>query len=74
MRDEMMAAVIRRALEHPEFLDELIAAPEKALDAHGFALGDAELEEIRKLGTGGSAEERLHAIAAQFGVEPERIG
>lgn len=76
MRDEMMAAVIRRALEHPEFHEQLMRDPEAALDAHGFALEDEELSEIKRLGSAGdgSSREQLRAAALRFGVDPDKTG
>jgi hypothetical protein len=77
MRNEMIGAVVRRAIEHPEFRRKLIDSPQEALQSHGFALEDAEmaeLEEIRtSLGGSGSAddiEQRLVSIAERYGVDP----
>ena len=76
MRDEMMTAVIRRALEHPEFRDRLVREPERALADHGFALEDDELSEIRALQAGRQEdiEQRLSSIAERFGVDPDKTG
>jgi hypothetical protein len=76
MRNEMIGAVVRRAMEHPEFRKRLIESPQEALESHGFALEDAEMAEIEKIRTslGGNAsgdvEQRLVTIAEQYGVHP----
>jgi hypothetical protein len=74
MRNEMIGAVVRRAMEHPEFRRRLIDNPQEALTTHGFALEDAELAEIDKIRTsiGGpdDVEQRLVQMAAQYGVQP----
>lgn len=76
MRNEMIGAVVRRAIEHPEFRRRLIDSPQDALQSHGFALEQedlAELEKIRAtLGSGESddVEQRLVSIAEQYGVHP----
>ena len=73
MRNEMIGAVVRRAIEHPEFRRRLIDSPHDALEAHGFALEDAEMAEIEKLRTtlgGDDVEQRLVSIAEQYGVHP----
>ena len=74
MRNEMIGAVVRRAIEHPEFRRRLIADPQDALTSHGFALEQedmAELEKIRAtLGEAGDVEQRLVSIAEQYGVHP----
>lgn len=75
MRNEMIGAVVRRAIEHPEFRRRLIDNPQDALQAHGFALEDAELAEIERIRTslGGDRadlEQRLVSIAEQYGVRP----
>jgi hypothetical protein len=49
MRNEMIGAVVRRAIEHPEFRRRLVEDPREALTTHGFALEDAELAEIDKI-------------------------
>ena len=51
MRNEMIGAVVRRAIEHPEFRRKLIESPQDALQSHGFALESAEMEEIEKIRT-----------------------
>lgn len=75
MRNEMIGAVVRRAIEHPEFRRRLIESPEDALQSHGFALEDAEMAEIQKIRTSlGSGdrdlEQRLVSIAETYGVHP----
>ena len=74
MRNEMIAAVVRRAIEHPEFRRRLVEDPREALTTHGFALEDAELAEIDKIrGSIGDGkedvEQRLVTIAEQYGVK-----
>jgi hypothetical protein len=70
----MIGAVVRRAMEHPEFRRRLLANPQDALTAHGFALEDAELAEIEKIrtsiGQSDDVEQRLVRIAEQYGVHP----
>ncbi len=72
MRNEMIGAVVRRAIEHPEFRRRLVENPQDALTSHGFALEDAELAEIEKirssLGTGTDVERSLLSIAERYGV------
>jgi len=74
MRNEMIGAVVRRAIEHPEFRRRLIDDPKDALQSHGFALEDSDLAEIEKirttLGSGEDAEQQLVTIAEQYGVHP----
>jgi hypothetical protein len=76
MRNEMIGAVVRRAIEHPEFRRRLIDSPQDALQSHGFALEAADLAEIEKIrtslgsGEGDDAEQRLVSIAEQYGVHP----
>ena len=74
MRNEMIGAVVRRAIEHPEFRRRLIDNPQEALHAHGFALEDSDLAEIEKIRTGldasGDTEKQLVTIAEQYGVHP----
>ena len=74
MRHEMIGAVVRRAIEHPEFRRRLVDNPAEALSAHGFALEEAEMAEIEKirssLGASGDVEKRLVTIAEQYGVQP----
>ncbi|HEV7922599.1 MAG TPA: hypothetical protein VGR02_17585 [Thermoanaerobaculia bacterium] len=70
----MIGAIVRRAIEHPEFRRRLVDDPRDALRAHGFALEDAELAEIERIGTsvgsGDDAEQKLVTIAEQYGVKP----
>ena len=73
MRNEMIGAVVRRAMEHPEFRRRLVEDPRAALTDHGFALEDAELAEIEKIrtnigGSGDDVEQRLVSVAEQYGV------
>lgn len=74
MRNEMIGAVVRRAMEHPEFRRKLVENPQEALAAHGFALEEADMAEIEKILTsiGGSddVEQKLVSIAEQYGVHP----
>ena len=74
MRNEMIGAVVRRAMEHPEFRRRLLDNPGDALAAHGFALEPAEMAEIEKIrgsvGAGEDVEQRLMNIAEQYGVQP----
>lgn len=80
MRNEMIGAVVRRAIEHPEFRQRLLDSPREALQAHGFALEDAELFELDlirgNLGSsddpGNDIEQKLVSIAEQYGVHPRR--
>ena len=77
MRNEMIGAVVRRAMEHPEFRKRLVENPEEALTAHGFALEEAELAEIEKIrgsigSSGGDAEQKLVTIAERYGVRPQK--
>jgi len=74
MRNEMIGAVVRRAIEHPEFRRRLVDDPRNALSDHGFALEDAELAEIERIRTnlgasGDDVEQRLVSIAEQYGVK-----
>ncbi len=74
MRNEMIGAVVRRAIEHPEFRRRLVEDPHDALTAHGFALEDAELAEIEKIRGSlrddktNDVEQRLVTIAERYGV------
>lgn len=75
MRNEMIGAVVRRAIEHPEFRRRLIDSPQDALQSHGFALEDAEMAEIEKIRTSlgdesSDAEQSLVSIAERYGVHP----
>jgi len=74
MRNEMIGAVVRRAIEHPEFRRRLVDDPQDALKAHGFALEDAEMAELEKIRTsigGEDAEQQLVGIAEHYGVHPK---
>lgn len=74
MRNEMIGAVVRRAIEHPEFRDQLIDNPQSALEAHGFQLGTEEMARIKQLGEdlgGSDAEQKLITIAEEYGVHPK---
>ena len=72
MRNEMIGAVVRRAIEHPEFCRRLIDNPREALRAHGFALEDSDMAEIEKirarLGQSAESEKQLVTIAEHYGV------
>lgn len=76
MRNEMIGAVVRRAIEHPEFRKRLLDSPQDALQAHGFALEAADMAELDKIRTSLSdatdVEGRLVSIAEQYGVHPRR--
>ena len=74
MRNEMIGAVVRRAMEHPEFRRKLVENPKEALAAHGFALEEADLHEIERIrntiGDTDDSEQKLVSIAEQYGVHP----
>lgn len=77
MRNEMIGAVVRRAIEHPEFRRKLIDSPQDALQSHGFALEDAEMAELETIraslgsdGGGEDVQQRLVSIAERYGVHP----
>ena len=74
MRNEMIGAVVRRAMEHPEFRQRLIDNPQEALAAHGFALEKSDLDAIDKIRTqmsgGGDIEQQLVTIAENYGLKP----
>lgn len=76
MRNEMIGAVVRRAIEHPEFRQRLIDNPQEALAAHGFALEQPDLAEIEKIrtrlrdGDGDDVEQQLVTIAENYGLQP----
>ncbi len=73
MRNEMIGAVVRRAMEHPEFRRRLVENPQEALTDHGFALERedmAEIEGIRSRLGQDDAERQLAAIAEHYGVKP----
>lgn len=74
MRNEMIGAVVRRAIEHPEFRQQLIDNPQSALEAHGFQLESEEMAQIEKIRgdlRGEDVEQRLVTIAEGYGVEPQ---
>ena len=76
MRNEMIGAVVRRAMEHPEFRRRLVEDPQDALSAHGFALEEPEMNEIRRISSsigqsGTDVEQHLVTIAEQYGVHPK---
>ena len=73
MRNEMIGAVVRRAMEHPEFRQRLIDDPQGALAAHGFALEQPDLAEIEKIRTrlnhADDVERQLVTIAEDYGIK-----
>ncbi len=77
MRNEMIGAIVRRAIEHPEFRRKLMESPQEALQSHGFALESAEMDEIEKIrtslgnsdGASDDVEQRLVSIAENYGVQ-----
>jgi hypothetical protein len=75
MRNEMIGAIVRRAIEHPEFRRRLLDSPQDALQSHGFALESAEMEEIERIrtsiGSSNDAEQQLVSIAEHYGVHPK---
>ena len=74
MRNEMIGAVVRRAIEHPEFRQRLVDNPREALTAHGFVLEESDLAEIESIRTKlgqQDAEQQLVTIAEQYGVHPK---
>lgn len=76
MRNEMIGAVVRRAIEHPEFREQLMENPRAALESHGFALEQQEMMEIERVrsevsGNPDDVEQRLVTIAERYGVDPE---
>ena len=75
MRNEMIGAVVRRAIEHPEFREKLFADPRTALSSHGFALEQREMDELDRIrktvGEGVDSEKELIKIAEKYGVHPE---
>ena len=81
MRDEMIGAVVRRAIEHPEFRNRLLENPKDALTDHGFALEASDMAEIvglsRTLSSSsadGDVEQQLITIAERYGVHPRPEG
>ena len=79
MRDEMIGAVVKRAIEHPEFRKQLFQNPEQALGNHGFVLESEELSEIHKIKSSigdsndNDVETRLVALAEEYGIRPEKL-
>ena len=75
MRNEMIGAVVRRAIEHPEFRRRLMDNPQDALASHGFALEASDLAEIERIRTrlneGDDVEQQLVTIAELYGLSPE---
>jgi hypothetical protein len=73
MRNEMIGAVVRRAMEHPEFRQRLMDNPQEALAAHGFALEQSDLAEIDKIRSrlreNGDVERQLVSIAEHYGLK-----
>ena len=74
MRNEMIGAIVRRAIEHPEFRDELVENPQEALSAHGFALEKQDFEELEgvraEIREGDDVEQKLITIAERYGINP----
>lgn len=78
MRNEMIGAVVRRAMEHPEFRRRLVENPQDALSAHGFALESNEMAEIERISatlgdsgdSGDDVEQKLVRIAEAYGINP----
>ena len=73
MRNEMIGAVVRRAIEHPEFRQRLIENPQEALSSHGFVLESTDLAEIESIRTKlgqDDAEQQLVTIAEHYGLNP----
>jgi hypothetical protein len=73
MRNEMIGAVVRRAIEHPEFRRRLVENPQDALTAHGFALESNEMAEIEQISatlgqSGDDVEQKLVRIAEAYGI------
>lgn len=77
MRNEMIGAVVRRAMEHPEFRRRLVENPQEALTTHGFALESNEMAEIERISAtlgepGDDVEQKLVRIAEAYGIDVER--
>ena len=73
MRNEMIGAVVRRAIEHPEFRRRLVENPQDALTSHGFALESNELAEIERISatlgnTPDDVETKLVKLAEAYGI------
>ena len=75
MHNEMMGALVRRAIEHPDFRQHLLSNPREALQAHGFALEQEDLRQVEAMtasyrGRGDEeVEKALYGLAERFGVE-----
>lgn len=75
MRDEMIGAVLRRAVENANFRDQLMRDPHDALQRHGFALEPDDFQEIERLRDdlrSGDVEQKLETIAEKYGIETKR--
>jgi hypothetical protein len=67
----MIGAVVRRAIEHPEFRRRLVEDPREALRAHGFVLEDSDMAEVETIRTklgNDDAEQQLVTIAGRYGL------
>ena len=77
MRNEMIGAIVRRAIEHPEFRDGLVENPDATLQEHGFALEEEdrrELDRVRGEISGAGSDDvdpKLEALAERYGIDPE---
>ena len=73
MRNEMVGAVVRRAMEHPQFRDQLLENPQQALQEHGFVLEADDLAEIEKVRSSvrgnKDVKQALISIAEEYGIE-----
>ena len=75
MRNEMVGAVVRRAMEEPEFRQQLVNDPEETLRAHGFVLEEEDYREIEGLrgdltGEGANLAQKLANLASRYGINP----
>jgi hypothetical protein len=73
MRNEMIGAVVRRPIEHPEFRRRLVEDPREALTMHGFVLEDADMAELENIRTkigNDDAAQQLVTIAGHYGLNP----
>ena len=74
MRNEMVAAVVRRLAEYPDFRIELADDPQRALEAHGFELEADDLHVVtglaRRLQRADPAavSREISGIASQLGI------
>jgi hypothetical protein len=72
----MVGAIVRRAMEHPEFRSSLLENPEDALKTHGFALESEDLDEIHRIRrslqdkSAKDIEQELITIAEDYGIHP----